>query len=99
MLFIELILFFLLLLLLNFCRIKFFKKPDWLKIQDEETEVSSQNVEWVFEVFELYKVDGSNEELFKGRFKRGEIVSAAEIRKFLTSYIKENNLQNPQNSK
>jgi translation initiation factor 1 (eIF-1/SUI1) len=51
----------------------------------------------VFEVFELYKIDGSTEEFFKGRFRKGDIVAAAEIRQFVMTYVKENNLQNAQN--
>jgi hypothetical protein len=74
---------------------KYFKKPDWMRSKDEAEQ--ADNVESVFEVFELYKVDGSNEEAFKGRFKKGEIVSASEIRQFIMNYVKENNLQNPAN--
>ena len=78
-------------------RLKFFKKPEWLKIRDE-TEIE-ENVKYVFEVIELFKIDGSNEEIFKGTYRKGDIVSSGEIRQYLMNYIKNNNLQNPENPK
>jgi hypothetical protein len=75
----------------------FFKKPEWLKEKDE-TEMK-ENGDFVFEVFELFKIDGNNEEIFRPVFRRGDVVGPADIRHFLMNYIKENNLQNPDNSK
>lgn len=80
-----------------FFRVKYFKKPDWLK-QKDETE-SNEEVKSIFEVVESYKVDGTNDEIFKGKFKRGDIVNASEIRQHIMNYIKEKNLQDPQNPK
>lgn len=53
----------------------------------------------IFEVFELYKVDGNTEEIFKDVYKRGDIVGSAEIRQYIMNYIKKKNLQDISNPK
>lgn len=52
-----------------------------------------------YEVYELYKVDGNSEEIFKDFYKRGDIVSSTDIRQFIMNYIKKNNLQDTSNPK
>lgn len=76
-----------------FQRIKFLKKPEWLKSKDE-TEAKSE-AKLVYEVYELFKVDGNVEEFFKkvGRLRRGDVLAPAQIRSLVTNYVKENNLQ------
>lgn len=76
-------------------RIKYFKKPEWLKVQDEFE--AQEKVESVFEVFEMFKIDGNTEDIFKGKYRKGDVVSPAELRQYFSNYIKENNLQNPEN--
>lgn len=81
---------------MNF-RIKFFKKPDWLKQKSEQE--AQEEVKSVYEVIEFYKIDGNNEEIFKGTFRRGDILSSTEIRQYMMNYIKDNNLQDVENPK
>lgn len=52
-----------------------------------------------YEVYELYKVDGNSEEIFRDTYKRGDIVSSTDIRQFIMNYIKKNNLQDTKNPK
>ena len=51
-----------------FLRIKYFKKPEWLKSKDE-MEANEAEVKYVFEIIELYKIDGNTEEFFKAQYK------------------------------
>lgn len=74
---------------------KFFRKPDWLK-QKEETEPSKDDLKPVFDVFELFKVDGSTEHFFRPTFHRGDILTPQHVRQFVTAYIKEAKLQSPE---
>lgn len=68
-----------------------------MKQKDEQD--SKENVKAYFEVYELYKVDGNSEEIFKTTYKRGDVVSAGDIRQFIMNYIKNNNLQDTSNPK
>lgn len=50
----------------------------------------------MFDVFELFKVDGSTENFFGPTFRRGDILTPQQVRQFVTAYIKEAKLQSPE---
>lgn len=49
----------------------------------------------MFEVYELFKVDGSTESFFRPLFRRGDILTPQQIRQFVTNVIKDEKLQSP----
>jgi hypothetical protein len=51
-----------------FERIKYLKKPDWLK-EKVEQETTKEELKFVYEVFELFKIDANAEDIFKSKFK------------------------------
>jgi translation initiation factor 2D len=82
--------------------IKFFKKPEWFKILGEiqVNEQLQNDDKFVFEVVEMFKVDGNTEAFFKTDLgKKGTVVGSSEIRQSVTNYIKERQLQLPDNQR
>ena len=74
----------------------FYKRPDWMR--DAVTgevirELKPEDLKFVFEIFEVYRIDGNSEGLFYPSYKKNDVVTAAEIRQFITNHIKENQLQ------
>lgn len=56
----------------HYLSIKYYKKPDWMKEAAESKEINPANVEdlnYVFEIFEVYRVDGNTESLFRPRYR------------------------------
>jgi hypothetical protein len=50
-------------------RIKYFKRPDWFKALDDIQTNDQQEDKYLFEVTEMFKVDGNTEPFFKKKFK------------------------------
>jgi hypothetical protein len=48
--------------------IKYFKKPEWMK-EENKTTNEKEDQPFVFEVTEVFKVDGNNEKFFRNKFR------------------------------